>query len=132
MLPAPYHPCKFAPGADAFDALVYRHGKVATGGSWKSPFPVLKGSRKIMIEKYKGYVYFIPLSSETAFYHFPQNVYTVVFDSDNLLIDGAHNGEFSISVFLRKTNTIGFDRILRIERPVIHGKGIKIYRGGHL
>ena len=56
-----------------------------------------------MIEKYKGYVYFIPLSYETAFYYFPQNVYTVVFDSDNLLIDGAHNGEFSISVFLRKT-----------------------------
>ena len=85
-----------------------------------------------MIEKYKGYVYCIPFSSEKVFYHFPQDVYTVVFDSDNLLIVGAHNGVFSIGVFLRKANTIGLDRILRIERPVIHGKGIKIYRGGHL
>jgi hypothetical protein len=52
-----------------------------------------------MIEKYKGYVYFIPLSSEKTFYHFPQDIYTVVCDSDYLLIVGAHNGVFPSAFF---------------------------------
>jgi hypothetical protein len=76
----------FCLAADSFKLLAVFPGK--TRCSWKSPFSVLKDSRKIMIEKYKGYVYFILFSSEKTFYHFPQDVYTVVFDSDNLLIVG--------------------------------------------
>lgn len=85
-----------------------------------------------MIEIDSGGVYFIPFSSEKTFNHFPQNVYTVVFDSDNSTIVGAHNGEVFIGAFLRKANSIGLEGILTVERPVIQGQCTKIHWGGHL